>query len=97
MRLEKSRGAYPLATLFVYARNPSVAGHPIDIIFLIYDAFGVLPSVSSLTAAQAVYHFVTGCTVKVAGTEVGISEPAATFSLCFGSPFPVWRFSHPGD
>jgi phosphoenolpyruvate carboxykinase (ATP) len=66
-----------------------------DIIFLICDAFGVLPPVSSLTPAQAVYHFVTGCTVKVAGTEVGISAPAATFSLCFGRPFLLaaapWR------
>jgi phosphoenolpyruvate carboxykinase (ATP) len=64
MRLENTRGAYPLATLFVYARTPSVAGHPMDISFLIYDVFGVLPPVSSLTAAQAVYHFVTGYTVN---------------------------------
>ena len=97
MKLENTRGAYPLATLFVYAGTPSVAGHPMGILFLIYEAFEVLSPVSSLTAAQAVYHFVTGCTVKIAGTEVGISEPATRFSLCFGSPFPVWHFSHPGD
>ena len=89
MRLENTRGAYPLTTLFVYARTSSASGHPMDIIFLIYDAFGVLPPVSSLTPVQAVYRFLTGCTVKVAGTEVGISEAAATFSL-------VWHFSHPG-
>jgi phosphoenolpyruvate carboxykinase (ATP) len=93
----RTLAAPTLATLFVYARSPGVAGHPTDIVFLIYDAFGVLPPVSSLTPARAVYHFVTRCTVKIAGTEVGISEPAATFSLCVGSPFLVWHFSHPGD
>ncbi|MCA9073807.1 MAG: phosphoenolpyruvate carboxykinase (ATP), partial [Planctomycetaceae bacterium] len=57
------------------------------------DAFGVLPPVSKLTPAQAEYHFISGYTAKVAGTEVGVTEPEATFSPCFGGPFLVW---HPG-
>ena len=87
---ENTRGAYPI-NFIRNARVPSVAGHPTDIIFLTCDAFGVLPPVSSLTPEQAVYHFVSGYTAKVAGTEVGISEPVATFSPCFGGPFLVWH------
>ena len=68
-----------------------MAGHPTDVIFLTCDAFGVLPPVSRLTPAQAMYHFISGYTAKVAGTEVGVTEPQATFSPCFGGPFLVWH------
>jgi len=89
---ENTRGAYPIEYIS-NARIPCVAGHPTHVIFLTCDAFGVLPPVSRLTPAQAEYHFVSGYTAKVAGTEVGVSEPEATFSPCFGGPFLVW---HPG-
>jgi phosphoenolpyruvate carboxykinase (ATP) len=87
---ENTRGAYPIN----FIRNsliPCVAGHPTDVIFLTCDAFGVLPPVSSLTPEQAMFHFISGYTAKVAGTEVGIKEPTATFSPCFGGPFLVWH------
>jgi phosphoenolpyruvate carboxykinase (ATP) len=64
-----------------------MAGHPENIIFLSCDAFGVLPPVAKLTAEQAMYHFMSGYTAKVAGTERGITEPSATFSTCFGAAF----------
>ncbi len=87
---ENTRGAYPIE--FIHsAKIPCVAGHPSDIIFLTCDAFGVLPPVSVLTPAQAMYHFISGYTAKVAGTEVGVTEPQATFSACFGGPFLVWH------
>lgn len=86
---ENTRGAYPIE--FIHsARIPCMAGHPTDIIFLTYDAFGVLPPVSALSPAHAIYHFISGYTAKVAGTEVGVTEPEATFSPCFGGPFLVW-------
>jgi phosphoenolpyruvate carboxykinase (ATP) len=87
---ENTRGAYPIEYI-PNAKIPCVAGHPTDIIFLTCDAFGVLPPVSRLTPAQAMYHFTSGYTAKVAGTEVGITEPQATFSPCFGGPFLVWH------
>jgi len=87
---ENTRGAYPI-NFIRNARIPSTAGHPTDVIFLTCDAFGVLPPVSALTPAQAMYHFMSGYTAKVAGTEVGVKEPTATFSPCFGGPFLVWH------
>jgi phosphoenolpyruvate carboxykinase (ATP) len=87
---ENTRGAYPIEYIR-NARIPCVAGHPSDVIFLTADAFGVLPPVSKLTPEQAMYHFISGYTAKVAGTEVGILEPQATFSACFGAAFLVWH------
>ena len=89
---ENTRGAYPIEFI-ENAKIPCVAGHPSHVIFLTCDAFGVLPPVSKLTPEQAEYHFISGYTAKVAGTEVGVTEPKATFSPCFGGPFLVW---HPG-
>src|ERR1700741_4072536 len=87
---ENTRGAYPIEFI-ENAKIPCVAGHPTDVIFLTCDAFGVLPPVSSLSPAQAMYHFISGYTAKVAGTEMGVTEPQATFSPCFGGPFLVWH------
>jgi phosphoenolpyruvate carboxykinase (ATP) len=87
---QNTRGAYPIEFI-KNARIPCVAGHPTDLIFLTCDAFGVLPPVSKLTPAQAMYHFISGYTAKVAGTEMGVTEPQATFSPCFGGPFMVWH------
>ena len=83
---ENTRVAYPID----YIDNivlPSVAGHPNTIIFLTADAFGVLPPISKLTKEQAMYHFLSGFTSKLAGTERGVTEPEPVFSTCFGSPF----------
>jgi phosphoenolpyruvate carboxykinase (ATP) len=87
---ENTRGAYPIHFIR-NARIPCMAGHPTDVIFLTCDAFGVLPPVSSLSPAHAMYHFISGYTAKVAGTEMGVNEPSATFSPCFGGPFLVWH------
>jgi phosphoenolpyruvate carboxykinase (ATP) len=87
---QNTRGAYPIEFIR-NARIPCVAAHPSDVIFLTCDAFGVLPPVSKLSPAQAMYHFISGYTAKVAGTEVGVTEPQATFSPCFGGPFLVWH------
>ncbi|UCG76970.1 MAG: phosphoenolpyruvate carboxykinase (ATP) [Gemmatimonadota bacterium] len=87
---QNTRGAYPI-DFIANAKIPCVAGHPTDIIFLTCDAFGVLPPVSRLTSAQAMYHFISGYTAKVAGTEVGVTDPQTTFSPCFGAPFLVWH------
>ena len=89
---QNTRGAYPIEYV-PNAAIPCVAGHPNNVIFLTCDAFGVLPPVSRLTPEQAMYHFISGYTARVAGTEVGVTEPQATFSPCFGGPFLVW---HPG-
>jgi len=83
---ENTRVSYPLG----HIRNsliPSIGGHPKNIFFLTCDAYGILPPISRLTKAQAMYHFISGYTAKVAGTEAGVTEPKATFSACFGAPF----------
>jgi phosphoenolpyruvate carboxykinase (ATP) len=87
---ENTRGAYPIEFI-PNARIPCIADHPRDVIFLTCDAFGVLPPISRLTPDQAEYHFISGYTAKVAGTEVDVTEPKATFSPCFGGPFLVWH------
>ncbi|WP_070120584.1 phosphoenolpyruvate carboxykinase (ATP) [Bacillus marinisedimentorum] len=83
---ENTRAAYPIDAIDNIV-IPSVAGHPNTIIFLTADAFGVLPPISRLTKEQAMYHFLSGYTSKLAGTERGVTSPEATFSTCFGSPF----------
>ena len=83
---QNTRVSYPIYHIN-NARNPSMGGVPKNIFFLTADAFGVLPPISKLTAGQAMYHFISGYTAKVAGTEVGIVDPVATFSSCFGEPF----------
>ncbi len=83
---ENTRGAYPITHLDNVAEG-SMAGHPRHIFMLTADAFGVLPPISRLTQEQAKYHFISGYTAKVAGTERGVKEPKATFSACFGAPF----------
>lgn len=93
--IENSRGSYPLS----YVQNaviPShVDAHPKNIVFLAYDAYGVMPPVAKLTPEQAKYYFVSGYTSKVAGTERGVKEPKATFSTCFGGPFmPLHPFKY---
>lgn len=87
---ENTRVAYPI-DFIPRSKIPCLGGHPKNIIFLTCDAFGVLPPVSRLTPAQAMYHFMSGYTAKVAGTEMGVTEPKATFSACFGAAFLVWH------
>ncbi len=87
---ENTRGAYPI-DFIDNALLPCIGSHPTNVIFLTCDAFGVLPPISRLSPAQAEYHFISGYTAKVAGTEVGVTEPSATFSPCFGGPFLVWH------
>jgi phosphoenolpyruvate carboxykinase (ATP) len=83
---ENTRAAYPVE--FIDNCEPSgTGGHPHHIVFLTCDAFGVLPPISRLTPPQALYHFLSGYTAKVAGTEAGVTEPKATFSTCFAAPF----------
>ncbi|KAG0309027.1 Protein kinase C-like 1 [Dissophora globulifera] len=85
---ENTRCAYPIEYI-PNALIPCISGHPTNIIMLTCDAFGVLPPVSKLTPAQAMYHFISGFTAKMAGTEEGVTEPEVTFSACFGQPFLV--------
>ena len=89
-KTENTRVSYPLNYIdnSVYGMGkPAVAGHPDTIIFLTCDAYGVFPPVAKLSPEQAMYHFISGYTAKVAGTERGVTEPTATFSPCFGGPF----------
>ncbi|MSQ95369.1 MAG: phosphoenolpyruvate carboxykinase (ATP) [Gemmataceae bacterium] len=83
---ENTRAAYPL-DLIDNIEPTSVGGHPANLLFLACDAFGILPPLSKLTPAQAQYHFLSGYTAKIGGTEAGVKEPTATFSSCFGAPF----------
>ena len=83
---QNTRVSYPIHHIQNILR-PSVAGNPKNIFFLTCDAFGVLPPISKLTPGQAAYHFISGYTAKVAGTEAGITEPVPFFSACFGAPF----------
>jgi phosphoenolpyruvate carboxykinase (ATP) len=84
---ENTRAAYPIEFI-ANAVIPGVGGHPKNVLFLAADAFGVLPPIAKLTAEQAMYHFLSGYTAKLAGTEAGLgSEPVPEFSACFGSPF----------
>jgi phosphoenolpyruvate carboxykinase (ATP) len=90
---ENTRAAYPLE--FIGNADPTgMAGQPRNVVLLTADAFGVLPPIARLSHDQAAYHFISGYTAKLAGTEVGIKEPKATFSACFGAPFMP---RHPGE
>jgi phosphoenolpyruvate carboxykinase (ATP) len=90
---ENTRGAYPLD--FIGNADPTgMTGHPRAVIFLTADAFGILPPISRLDRDQAQFHFISGYTAKLAGTEIGVTEPKATFSACFGAPFLP---RHPGE
>jgi phosphoenolpyruvate carboxykinase (ATP) len=90
---ENTRGAYPLE--FIGNADPTgMTGHPRNVVFLTADAFGILPPISRLTRDQAQYHFISGYTAKLAGTEIGVTEPRATFSAAFGAPFLP---RHPGQ
>jgi phosphoenolpyruvate carboxykinase (ATP) len=83
---ENTRGSYPLTYIPNFVPSGR-GGQPSNIVFLTADAFGVMPPIARLTPAQAMYHFLSGYTARVAGTEMGVTEPKATFSQCFGAPF----------
>jgi phosphoenolpyruvate carboxykinase (ATP) len=85
-KTENTRVSYPIEYIDNIAA-PSIGGHPKNIFFLTCDAYGVLPPISRLTPGQAMYHFISGYTAKVAGTEAGVTEPQSTFSACFGKAF----------
>ncbi|MDR0520636.1 MAG: phosphoenolpyruvate carboxykinase (ATP) [Planctomycetaceae bacterium] len=87
---ENTRASYPIEFID-NIKMPCGGDHPKNIVFLSCDAFGVLPPVSELTPEQAMYYFISGYTAKVAGTEVGVTEPEATFSACFGAVFLIWH------
>ncbi len=87
---QNTRASYPI-DFIDNVQFPCIAGHPKNIIFLTCDAFGVLPPISQLSPEQASYHFIAGYTAKVAGTEMGVTEPQATFSACFGAAFMMWH------
>jgi phosphoenolpyruvate carboxykinase (ATP) len=89
---ENTRAAFPLHFISNSSAD-GLAGHPASVVFLTADAFGVLPPISRLSRDQAMYHFISGYTARLAGTEVGVREPTATFSTCFGAPFMP---RHPG-
>ena len=93
---ENSRGAYPI-DFIPNASESGRCGQPKNLIMLTADAFGVLPPIAKLTPEQAMYHFLSGYTAKVAGTEKGVTEPTATFSTCFGAPFMPRHPSEYGD
>ena len=92
-KTENTRAAYPLSAI-PNACATGLAGQSKNIIMLTADAFGVMPPIAKLTPSQAMYHFLSGYTAKVAGTEKGVTEPQATFSTCFGAPFMP---RHPGE
>ena len=83
---ENSRGAYPI-DFIPNSSAENMGPVPRNVVMLTADAFGVLPPIARLTPDQAMYHFLSGYTAKVAGTEIGVTEPEATFSTCFGAPF----------
>jgi len=87
---ENTRASYPITHIPNIIRS-GIGGHPTNVIMLTCDAFGVLPPIARLTPEQAMYHFLSGYTAKVAGTEAGVTEPQATFSTCFGAPFMALR------
>jgi phosphoenolpyruvate carboxykinase (ATP) len=87
---QNTRASYPISFID-NVQIPCMAGHANNVIFLTCDAFGVLPPISKLTPEQASYHFISGYTAKVAGTEMGVTEPQATFSACFGAAFMMWH------
>jgi phosphoenolpyruvate carboxykinase (ATP) len=95
-KTENTRAGYDLRIIANAAKDLQ-GPVPSDVVFLTCDAFGVLPPVSRMTKEQAMYHFLLGYTAKVAGTEVGITEPQATFSTCFGAPFMMLRPSTYGN
>src|SRR5438046_7766436 len=83
---ENTRASYPIHYIPNHVPE-GMAGHPHHVVFLTCDAFGVMPPIARLTPDQAMYHFLSGYTAKVAGTERGVTEPEATFSTSFGAPF----------
>ena len=85
-KTENTRAAYPMHFIPNASKNGR-AGHPKNLVMLTADAFGVMPPIAKLTVAEAMFHFLSGYTAKVAGTEKGVIEPEATFSTCFGAPF----------
>ena len=87
---QNTRCSYPIEFI-PNAKVPCVGSHPKNVVLLTCDAFGILPPVSKLSPAEAMYHFISGYTAKVAGTEMGVTEPEATFSACFGAAFLVWH------
>jgi len=87
---ENTRCAYPLEFI-PNAKLPAIGKHPNHVILLTCDGYGVLPPVSKLSKAQVIYHFISGYTSKMAGTEEGVTKPVAAFSACYGEPFLVWH------
>lgn len=88
---QNTRAAYPLKFISNAVIPATVNNHPTNVVLLTCDGFGVLPLVSKLTSEQVIYHFIMGFTSKMSGTEMGITEPTAAFSACYGEPFLVWE------